>query len=168
MTTGGTVIGRQAGDRRFARRSFFFGSQTLRAYGLLAPLFAEMGATAEFEDALEKRAKGSENYGPSLGALQLLEELKFYRVRAIAVSQGVDTEHEQSEVLVTVHGLVDSLYIRELAAKTRRGLEGQKAYLRAIPVGDEELMQAGQRGQRLRRQPDIATLHLGRHRLTSL
>ena len=43
MTTGGTILGRQAGDRAFARRSFFFGSQTLRAYGLLAPLLLMIG-----------------------------------------------------------------------------------------------------------------------------
>jgi hypothetical protein len=43
----------------------------------------------------------------------------------VAVSQGIDTENEQAEVLVTVHELVDSLYIKELAKKTHRGLEGR-------------------------------------------
>ena len=41
-----------------------------------------------------------------------------------AISQGIDSQDEQSEVLWTVHGLVDSLYLKELAKKTHRGLEG--------------------------------------------
>jgi len=45
-------------------------------------------------------------------------------VQLIAVSQGINSDHEQSEMLVTVHGLVDSLYVRELAKKTHRGMEG--------------------------------------------
>src|ERR1019366_2735442 len=38
---------------------------------------------------------------------------------------GIDTANEQSEVLTAVHGLVDSLYVKELAKKTHRGLEGK-------------------------------------------
>ena len=41
--------------------------------------------------------------------------LKFNEIRVVAVSQGIDTQNEQSDVLMTVHGLVDSLYIEELA-----------------------------------------------------
>jgi DNA invertase Pin-like site-specific DNA recombinase len=51
--------------------------------------------------------------------------LSFLGVRIIAVSQGIDTQSEQADVLMTVHGLVDSLYIKELAKKTHRGLEGK-------------------------------------------
>ncbi len=40
--------------------------------GLLAPLVAEVGVSVEFEDALEQKAKGANNYVPSLGAMQLL------------------------------------------------------------------------------------------------
>jgi site-specific DNA recombinase len=46
-------------------------------------------------------------------------------VRLIFVSQGIDTESEQAEVLLATHGIVDSLYIRELAKKTHRGVEGR-------------------------------------------
>jgi DNA invertase Pin-like site-specific DNA recombinase len=53
------------------------------------------------------------------------DRLQFLGVRVVAVSQGIDTQSEQAEVLVAVHGLVDSLYIKELAKKTHRGLEGR-------------------------------------------
>ena len=57
-------------------------------------------------------------------ALTIFERLDFCGVRLIAVSQGIDSQDEQAHVLVTVHGMVDSLYVRELAKKTHRGLEG--------------------------------------------
>jgi site-specific DNA recombinase len=57
--------------------------------------------------------------------LQTIERLRFAGIRVIAVSQGIDTGSEQADVLMTVHGLVDSLYIKELAKKTHRGLEGR-------------------------------------------
>jgi site-specific DNA recombinase len=57
-------------------------------------------------------------------ALGIFEKLNFAGIRLIAVSQGIDSENEQAHVLVTVHGMVDSLYVKELAKKTHRGLEG--------------------------------------------
>ncbi|HWF65897.1 MAG TPA: recombinase family protein, partial [Acidobacteriaceae bacterium] len=58
-------------------------------------------------------------------ALTFFEKLNFAGIRLIAVSsQGIDSENEQAHVLVTVHGMVDSLYVKELAKKTHRGLEG--------------------------------------------
>lgn len=58
-------------------------------------------------------------------ALNVLRCLRFAGVRVLYLSQGIDSDHEQAETLVTVHGLVDSLYLREMAAKIRRGLAGQ-------------------------------------------
>ena len=58
-------------------------------------------------------------------ALTFFERLNFAGVRLIAVSQGIDSDNEQAHVLVTVHGMVDSLYVKELAKKTHRGLEGR-------------------------------------------
>jgi len=55
---------------------------------------------------------------------RIREELRFLGVRLVAVSQGIDSEDEQSEVLFNVHAVVDTLYIKELGAKTHRGLEG--------------------------------------------
>jgi site-specific DNA recombinase len=58
-------------------------------------------------------------------SLNLSEQLRFAGVRLIFCSQGIDSDSEQSEVLLATHGIVDSLFIRELASKTRRGLEGR-------------------------------------------
>jgi site-specific DNA recombinase len=55
---------------------------------------------------------------------RIREELQFAGVRIIAVSQGIDSQDEQSEVLFDIHSLVDSLYVKELGKKTHRGLEG--------------------------------------------
>jgi site-specific DNA recombinase len=55
---------------------------------------------------------------------RIREELGFLGVRIVAVSQNIDSEDEQSEVLFNFHGLVDNIYIRELGKKTHRGLEG--------------------------------------------
>jgi DNA invertase Pin-like site-specific DNA recombinase len=55
----------------------------------------------------------------------IIDQLRFAGFRLVAVSQGIDTASEQADVLMTVHGLVDSLYIKELAKKTHRGLEGR-------------------------------------------
>ena len=58
-------------------------------------------------------------------AVRMVETLRFQGFRVVSVSQGIDSQNEQSDVLMTVHGLVDSLYIKELAKKTHRGLEGR-------------------------------------------
>jgi site-specific DNA recombinase len=55
-------------------------------------------------------------------AMRIFERLNFVDVRVIAVSQGIDSQNEQADVLVTVHGLMDSLYVKELAKKTHRGM----------------------------------------------
>ena len=66
-------------------------------------------------------------------AVQLFHKLSFAGIRVVAVAQGIDSQSEQADVLVTVHGLVDSLYVKELAKKTHRGLEG--AFLRGLHAG---------------------------------
>jgi site-specific DNA recombinase len=53
------------------------------------------------------------------------DDMRFLGVRFVAVSQGIDSEDEQSDVLMAVHGMVDELFIKELAKKTHRGLEGR-------------------------------------------
>ncbi|HXA67026.1 MAG TPA: recombinase family protein [Bryobacteraceae bacterium] len=55
----------------------------------------------------------------------IVDHLRFAGIRLISVSQGIDSGSDQGDVLLTVHGLVDSLYIKELAKKTHRGLEGR-------------------------------------------
>ena len=53
--------------------------------------------------------------------MRLYQRLNFAGVRVVAVSQGIDTSDEQADVLVTVHGLVDALYVKELAKKLTAG-----------------------------------------------
>jgi site-specific DNA recombinase len=60
-------------------------------------------------------------------AVRVLQTLKFFGVRVIYISQQIDSSDEQAETLVAVHGMVDSLYLREMAKKIRRGIEGQHA-----------------------------------------
>ena len=55
-------------------------------------------------------------------AARIREELNFLGVRLVAVSQNIDSDDEQSDVMMTVHGLVDSLYIKELAKKTHEAV----------------------------------------------
>jgi site-specific DNA recombinase len=58
-------------------------------------------------------------------ALNLYERLKFAGIRIVAISQGVDSQSEQAELLIGVHGLIDAVYWRELAQKTHRGMQGR-------------------------------------------
>src|SRR4030095_8272373 len=58
-------------------------------------------------------------------ALRIVQRLKFAGVRVIYISQGIDSDSEQHETLIAVHGLVDGLYLREMSAKIKRGLKGQ-------------------------------------------
>ena len=74
--------------------------------------------TAILVDDTSRLSRTTEN------ALSIFKRLNFAGVQLIAVSQGINSDHEQSEMLVTVHGLVDSLYVRELAKKAHRGMEG--------------------------------------------
>jgi Recombinase/Resolvase, N terminal domain len=57
-------------------------------------------------------------------ALNLYERLTFAGIRLVAVSQGVDSESSQAELLIGVHGLIDAVYWRELGQKTHRGMQG--------------------------------------------
>jgi DNA invertase Pin-like site-specific DNA recombinase len=58
-------------------------------------------------------------------AVRFLQDLHFEGVRVIYISQSIDSANEQAETLVAVHGVVDSLYLREMAKKIKRGLAGQ-------------------------------------------
>ncbi len=59
-------------------------------------------------------------------ALHVLRMLRFFGIRTIYISQQIDSDHEQAETLLTVHGLVDGLYLQELSKKTKRGIQGQQ------------------------------------------
>src|SRR5262249_31549093 len=55
--------------------------------------------------------------------LKIFERLQFFGVRVVFVAQGIDTSSEQAELLVATHGIVDSLYLKDLANRTFRGVE---------------------------------------------
>lgn len=65
--------------------------------------------------------------------LSIFRKLNFAGVQLIAVSQNIDSLHDQAETLITIHGLIDSSYVRELAKKTHRGCES--AVLRGLHAG---------------------------------
>jgi hypothetical protein len=67
------------------------------------------------------------------GLLSILHELQFRGLRLISVSQGFDSQQDQAEMLMTMHAMIDSTYVRELAKKTHRGCES--AVLRGLHVG---------------------------------
>jgi site-specific DNA recombinase len=58
-------------------------------------------------------------------AIRVMQQLRFLEIRVIYISQGIDSASEQADALVAVHGLIDSLYLRELSKKVKRGLAGQ-------------------------------------------
>ncbi len=65
--------------------------------------------------------------------LSIYRKLNFAGLQLISVSQGIDSRQDQAETLLTIHGLIDSSYVRELAKKTHRGCES--AVLRGLHVG---------------------------------
>jgi site-specific DNA recombinase len=65
--------------------------------------------------------------------LSICRRLEFADVQLISVSQGFNSHQDQAETLFTIHGLIDSSYVRELAKKTHRGLEG--CVLRDLSAG---------------------------------
>ena len=58
-------------------------------------------------------------------ALHVVRVLKFAGIRTIYLSQQIDSDNEQAETLLTVHGLVDGLYLQEMSKKIKRGIRGQ-------------------------------------------
>ena len=49
------------------------------------------------------------------------------------VSQGIDTQNKQADLLLKFHGIIDSSYVTGLIEKTKRGMES--AFLRKMHVG---------------------------------
>lgn len=58
-------------------------------------------------------------------ALGVFESLRANGVYVYYVSQGIDTQKETAAEMITIHGMVDSVYLRDLSHNTRRGLVGQ-------------------------------------------
>jgi DNA invertase Pin-like site-specific DNA recombinase len=91
--------------------------------GFLSLLDAASSLPRPFDVLLvDDTSRLSRNQGETA---RVVDRLTFAKIRIVAVSQGIDTQNDQAEVLMTIHGLVDSLYIKEFAKKTHRGLEGR-------------------------------------------
>jgi site-specific DNA recombinase len=130
-------------DRHVYRDAALSGATDARP-GLKQLLSAALSKPAPFDIVLaDDTSRLSRRMSDSL---RISERLKFAGVRLVFVSQGIDTESEQAEVLLATHGIVDSLYIRELAKKVYRGVEGralQKLHTggrcfgyRSVPIED--------------------------------
>ncbi len=126
--------------------------------GLVRLLHATSSAPRPFDVLLvDDTSRISRNQGE---AARIFERLDFLDIRIVAVSQGIDSQSEQADVLMTVHGLVDSLYIKELAKKTHRGLEGralQGLHTGGRCFGYENVTESGG-GVRLRINPAEAAI----------
>jgi site-specific DNA recombinase len=64
---------------------------------------------------------------------RIFDELKFAGVRVVFVSQGIDSANEQAETMLGFHGMVDSLYLKDLAKRTFRGVQDRA--LRGLHTG---------------------------------
>ena len=58
-----------------------------------------------------------------VGGYEIMQRLRFNGIRLVCISQGIDSDSEQSDVLFGVHGIVDSVYLKELGKKVYRGVE---------------------------------------------
>ena len=67
--------------------------------------------------------------------LTLILKFNYLRVRIISVSDGINTEDENSKLGIQLRGLINELYLDDLRKKTARGLEGQK--LRGFSAGEK-------------------------------
>ena len=63
----------------------------------------------------------------------LVKRLRFFGVRIVAVSDGLDTQDESTKISVTVKSLVNELYLDDLRKTTKRGLDGQ--FLKGYSTG---------------------------------
>jgi DNA invertase Pin-like site-specific DNA recombinase len=63
----------------------------------------------------------------------IVKRLRFFGVRVIAVSDGLDTGDETTKISVTVKSLVNELYLDDLRKTTKRGLDGR--FLKGYSTG---------------------------------
>jgi site-specific DNA recombinase len=63
----------------------------------------------------------------------IIKRLRYFGIRLIAVSDGLDTGDENTKISVTVKSLVNELYLDDLRKTTKRGLDGQ--FLKGYSTG---------------------------------
>lgn len=61
----------------------------------------------------------------SLESERAVRLLKFYGVRLIGISDGVDTDQKGYKIQTGLRGIINNIYLDDLAEKTHRGLKGQ-------------------------------------------
>ena len=83
---------------------------------------------------------------------KLLKEFAFQDVRLLAVSDGIDTADPSSTLNYGIRAVMGEQYIRDLSAKTRRGLRGRAAHGFAtggLPFGYGSVRNVDDRGKSL-------------------
>jgi site-specific DNA recombinase len=98
-------------------------SNEKRRPGLLALMSAASRTPRPFDVILVDHT--SRLYRNVADALRAFKKLKFLGIRVIAVSQGIDSGDQQSDLLLTFHSLTDSMYLDALSKATHRGLQGR-------------------------------------------
>jgi len=83
---------------------------------------ATSGASPFNKILVDDTSRIARNTRDALGTFSILT---FYSVYVYYVSQGIDSEDESAEEMITIHGLIDSIYLKNLARATHRGIEGQ-------------------------------------------
>lgn len=71
----------------------------------------------------------------NLHMLSTLAQLQYSDIRTISVADGLDSDDEESSIVVQFRGIINEIYSKDLTKKTRRGQEGQKA--RGYFVGEK-------------------------------
>ena len=91
--------------------------------GFLAMIEKAMSSDCPFEkiivDSTSRIARNTRD------ALDFFQLLTWKGIHVYYVAQGIDTSQELAEEMITVSGLIDSIYIKNLARLTRIGVEGQ-------------------------------------------
>ena len=67
--------------------------------------------------------------------LSLISNLHFEGIRIVSVSDGLDSNDEESKLGIQIRGIFNELQLQKLKKKTLRGLIGQK--LRGFSVGEK-------------------------------
>jgi len=83
---------------------------------------ATSGASPFNKILVDDTSRIARNTRDALGTFSILT---FYSVYVYYVSQGIDSSDESAEEMITIHGLIDSIYLKNLARATHRGVEGQ-------------------------------------------
>ncbi|TMB72618.1 MAG: recombinase family protein [Chloroflexi bacterium] len=107
------------------------GASVHRLTGLQEAIRAACARPAQFEAiVVDQLSRLSRDVGDTDA---IVKRLRFFGVRIIAVSDGLDTGDENTKISVTVKSLVNELYLDDLRKTTKRGLDGQ--FLKGYSTG---------------------------------